>query len=318
MKGIFRYACFLLLFTFFFNGCAQQGDFPVLKGPYLGQEPPGMTPEIFAPGIVSTKNFDEALFCAYMDGDGLFLFTRSSSGTSGQIYYPIHIMGLEDGEWTQPYLATFHDKPCDKNLSIIPDDKTLYFSSRRSMDGSGESSRGFNIWVVKRTVEGFSNPKMLDPPVNSDDYDIFPSVTEDGTLYFFSERDGGLGHADIYRSKLVNGRYPDVENIGEPVNTENSEIDPFIAPDESYLIYCSKTLDGYGGHDLYITFRKKDGSWTEPINMGLGINSSGYDWIPYVTSDGKYFFFTSNRAGDYNIYWVDANVIEDLKPKELK
>ena len=73
---------------------------PVLKGPYLGQKQPGMTPEVFAPGIISTKNYDEALFCTYMDGDSLFLFTRSSPGASGQIYYPIYIMGLKDGEWT--------------------------------------------------------------------------------------------------------------------------------------------------------------------------------------------------------------------------
>ncbi len=297
---------------------SQQDDFPVLRGPYLGQKPPGMMPKVFAPGIISTKNYNEALFCAYMDGDSLFLFTRSSPGSSGQIYYPIHIMELKDGEWTRPYRASFHNEPCDQNLSIIPDGKTLYFGSRRSKDGTGESPKGFNIWVVRRTAYGFSNPRMLDPPVNSDDYDIFPSTSKDGTLYFFSERSGGYGHADIYRSRLVDGKYADVENIGPPVNTENSEIDPFIAADESYLIYCSKTLDGYGGHDLYITFRKQDGSWREPVNMGPEINSSAYDWIPYVTSDGRYFFFTSDRSGDYDIYWVDARIIEELRRKQLK
>lgn len=318
LKSLF----FLMIFVMSLSGMTAAQDksegFPVLKGSYLGLKPPGKTPEVFAPGIISTKNYNEALFCTYMDDDSLFLFTRSSPSTSGQIYYPIYIMGLKDGEWTQPYLATFHNKPCDKNLSIIPDDKTLYFGSRRSMDGSGESSKGFNIWVVKRTVEGFSNPKMLEPPVNSDDYDIFPSVTKDGTIYFFSEREGGFGKADLYRSKFVDGKYSDVENLGIPINTENSEIDPFIAPDESYLIYCSKTLGGYGGYDLYITFRKQNGSWTKPINMGEHINSSSYDWIPFVTSDGKYFFFVSNRTGDYDIYWVDAKIIENLKPKELK
>ena len=308
----------LASFFFVFPGQTKQDDFPVLKGPYLGQTPPGMTPEVFAPGIISTKNHHEALFCAYMDGDSLFLFTRSSPGSSGQIYYPIHISELKDGRWTEPYLASFHNKSCDQSLSIIPDGKTLYFGSRRSKDGKGESPKGFNIWAVKRTADGFSNPRMLDPPVNSDDYDIFPSASKEGTLYFFSERSGGFGHADIYRSRLVEGKYVDVENIGPPVNTENSEIDPFIAADESYLIYCSQTLSGFGGHDLYITFRKQDGFWTEPVNMGPEINSSAFDWVPYVTTDGKYFFFTSDRSGDYDIYWVDSGIIEELKTKELK
>jgi len=293
-------------------------EFPVLEGPYLGQNPPGLTPEVFAPGIISRKNYNEASFCAYMDGDSLFLFTRSSPGTSGQIYYPIQIMTVKDGAWTQPYLATFHNQPCDRSLSIIPDGKTLYFGSQRSINGRGKSSKGFNIWVVRRTAYGFSNPRMLDPPVNSADYDIYPSASKDGTLYFFSERSGGFGGADIYRSRLVDGKYTSVENIGPPVNTENVEIDPFIAADESYLIYCSKTLGGYGGHDLYIVFRKRDGSWSEPVNMGPEINSSAYDWIPYVTSDGKYFFFTSNRSGDYDIFWIDARIIENLRPKHLK
>ncbi len=311
---------FLLIFFILsiFHNLSAKEDWPVLKGPYLGQKPPGMIPEIFAPGIISTKNNNEALFCMYMDGNRLFLFTRSSPGAPGQIYYPIYMTELKDGKWTKPYLTTFHSKPCDVNLSLIPDGKILYFGSRRSLDGRGESSKGFNIWIVKKTTEGFSNPKMLDSPVNSKYYDIYPSVTKEGTIYFFSEREGGLGKADIYRSKFIDEKYSSVENLGKPINTENSEIDPFIAPDESYLIYCSRTLGGYGGHDLYITFRNQNGSWTEPVNMGPEINSSSYDWIPYVTSDGKYFFFTSNRAGDYDIYWMSAKIIEKLKQKELR
>ncbi len=114
---------------------------------------------------------------------------------------------------------------------------------------------------------------------------------------------------------MINGKHTTVENLGAPVNTKYDELDPFIASDESYLIFCSKTLDGYGGFDLYITFQKSDGRWTEPVNMGEGINSSAYDWVPYVTADGKYFFFNSTRSGSWDIYWVDAKIIEVLRPK---
>jgi len=93
---------------------------------------------------------------------------------------------------------------------------------------------------------------------------------------------------------------------------------PGSITNKNLLSLCSKTLYGYGGFDLYITFQQSNGRWIEPINMGEGINSSAYDWVPYVTPDGKYFFFNSMRSGSWDIYWVDAKIIEDLKPKELK
>ena len=84
------------------------------------------------------------------------------------------------------------------------------------------------------------------------------------------------------------------------------------------LIVCLRKPDGYGEYDLYISFSKKNGSWTEPVNMGSEINSHAYEFRPYVTPDGKYFFFTSNRdkLGNGNVYWVDARVIEGYKPLE--
>ena len=99
------------------------------------------------------------------------------------------------------------------------------------------------------------------------------------------------------------------------------DIDPFVAPDESYLIVCQNLEDSIGTFDLYIYFRKPDGSWTESINMGEGINSSSFEARPYVTPDGQYLFFTSNRPDNESlgqIYWVDAKIIETLKPDELK
>ena len=98
----------------------------------------------------------------------------------------------------------------------------------------------------------------------------------------------------------------------------DGDADPFVAPDESYLILCQQKEEGFGRYDLYIHFQKEDGSWTEGINMGENINSSEYGFRPYVTPDGKYLFFTSNRSERGSIWWVDAAVIEDLKPADLK
>ena len=168
------------------------------------------------------------------------------------------------------------------------------------------------------TSTGWAEPIKLAPPVNSPDIDTYPSLTDDGTLYFFSDQEGGFGSHDIYRSPLIDGKHTTIENLGPVINTEHEELDPFIAPDESYLIFCSRTLEGFGGFDLYVTFQKGDGTWTKPVNMGEGINTSAYDWVPYVTPDGKYFFFNSTRSGSWDIYWVDARIIEELKPETLK
>jgi Tol biopolymer transport system component len=305
----------LILTLLLLTGCAEKDDFPELKGPYLGQKPPGMTPEIFAPGIISTGEHDHVY--TFLRGGKYCIFSHGSSSIENPIYHT-YFTEMNRGLWAKPVLTLFNKVKSDDTISLVPDENTILFSSAQSSKGPGKSDKGHNIWIVKLTNRGLSNPRMFTPPLNSDHNDIYPSTTKDGTIYFFSNRDDNFTNEDIYRAKLVNGKYTEVERLGSPVNTENDEIDPFIAPDESYLIYCSDTLDGFGGYDLYITFRAPDGSWTEPINMGEGINSSGFDWIPYITPDEKYFFFNSDRSGNADVYWIDAKIIEQFKPDDLK
>ena len=309
----------LLLTILFLIGCKTQtdkanSDFPVLKGPYLGQKSPGITPEIFAPGIVPTEN-NESLY-GFLNNGTLLLFDRTPADL--EEWTPdVYRMEMIDGKWTQPNVSPYHGKPWYHYYTGAPEGKYVYFAWKGSLEDRA-SSNDVNIWRVRKTSEGWAEPIKLAPPVNSPEMDTYPSITDDGTLYFFSHREGGFGSHDIYRSPSINGNFTTVENLGEIINTENEELDPFIAPDESYLIYCSRTLEGFGGFDLYITYQKSDGTWTKPVNMGEGINTSSYDWVPYVTQDGKYFFFNSTRSGNWDIYWVDAKIIEDLKPEELK
>ena len=118
---------------------------------------------------------------------------------------------------------------------------------------------------------------------------------------------------------MKNGRYDKIENLGPNVNTKYDEGDAFIAPDESYIIVCGMGRpDCIGSGDLYISFREEDGDWIKYKNMGKKINSHFSDYCPYVSPNGKYFFFTSRRTGDDDIYWVDAKVIEELRPAHLK
>jgi len=289
----------------------ESDDFPVLKGPYLGQKLPGSIPEVFAPKIISTEVSEG---CSYFSKDGkLYLFARAGSDAPG-----IFFMVQKDGVWSKPQLAPFSAGRHDWDFTLAPDGKTIFVASGRPHTKGGSPERDHSIWVSERTKSGWTEPKLLPFPVNAGQHDSYPSVTEDGTLYFFSRRSGGLGEGDIYKSKRINGKYTKVQNLGPPINSEFHEVDSFIAPDESYIIFCSDRPGGFGREDIYISFRRDDGSWTEPVNLGDKVNTPYDEYIPAVTPDSKYFFFTTNKTGNRDIYWVDAKIIMELKPEEMR
>ena len=190
----------------------------------------------------------------------------------------------------------------------------MIFAWTRNLDGSGPPNELY-LWGSTRTSDGWTRPVRFKAPVNTG-FETWPSLSRDKTLYFFSRRIGGFGKFDIYRSKLEEGEYKEVNNLGEIVNTEYIEEDPYIASDGSYLLFDSDRPGGYGGFDLYITWRKSDRSWTQPVNLGDRINSEYSECRAYVSPDGKYLFYTSNRAGTMDAYWVEFRAIEALKPEE--
>jgi len=166
-------------------------------------------------------------------------------------------------------------------------------------------------------------------------------MTNSGAIYFSSQREGS-GTNNIYRSEFVGGKYAKAVKLGEAINTEHREFDPYISPDESMLIFTSGRPEGLGSGDLYISFKDKDGNWMKAKNMGDKINTPGSEYCSMISPDGKYLFFTSagrdprripdkpltyedfkkyhnsSKNGLSDIYWVDAKIIEELKPEELK
>jgi Tol biopolymer transport system component len=326
----------LLLSILFTTGNLKaEDDFPVLKGPYLGQKPPGMTPEVFAPGIVSTGASE---FGSTFTPDGN-AFYYAISGVPQTIVF----MELQESGWTPPRIPPFSGKYSDWDLNLSPDGRKLYFTSNRPLSGKGPPIDNSNLWVVEKKGGGWSNPKNLGKPINTEGYENYPSVTKDGTLYFFHSKKKEDRNPDVYYSKLVDGKYSKPVRLSEAINSKYMEWDPFIASDESYLIFGSVDRPGgYGACDLYISYRKHDGdgTWTKAINMGDKINSKSHEFCPSVTPDEKYFFFMSKRRrtekeyfeppltyeqkmkmvnswgnGEGDIYWVDAQVIRDLRQK---
>ena len=340
MKQFARVAGFVVLLVVFITGCDAQKGFPVLKGPYLGQRLPGLTPEMFAPGIVSTGMFTRDIA---MTPDGTELYFCSVVGQ--YTYSAIIVTRLVGERWTSPEVAPFSADPSSKTIEpcISPDGKRFFFASNRRTAGKEPSDSDFDVWVMERTAEGWGEPYNLGSPVNTAEGEYFPSVTNDGTLYFTRSRRDGSN--DIYRSRFINGSYTEPQKLPDRVNCGRAQYNAFIAPDESYIIVpVFGREDSRGQTDYYIVFRNSDDTWSEPVNMGETINTkANEEYSPFVSRDGKYFFFMSpgrnsdafrpgeqmtytkllelhNRPGSGNpsVYWVDAKIIENLKPKGVR
>ncbi len=305
MRTIFLALAFLAVVTAGFSRALSSDS------AYLGQTPPGTIPQLFAPGIISLNNRFETYPTFSPDGKEMFISVVNSAWTAGKILHTREV----NGTWTSVDTAVFSTNNYINWESFIsPDGNRQFFTSNRP------PSSGTDIWMTDRAPGStWTSPVRLPGPVNSGSVDGSACVTNNGTLYFKSLRGGGTGGSILYRSKPVGGVYSEVESLGNIIPTVAGESEPFMAPDESYLIFISETrAGGHGGWDLWISFRKPDSSYTAPVNMGTGINTADDEYGPRVTTDRKYLFFTrENRGNTMDIYWVSSGIIDSLKSTAL-
>ena len=283
----------------------SESDISQLKGPYLGQKPPGTTPQLFAPGIISTEISEG---CSGWGKDMEYFIFQRWIDRKPQLY----IMYQKNGAWTSPLLLPQLEKYRAGDFTIAPDGKTMAFASNIFINEIGSEGEGGNIWTVEMTENGWTEPKHIGLRINTQYHESYPCLTANGNLYFFSRRPGGHGDSDLYMSEFVDGIYQAPINLGPKLNTEYHEWDTYTSPDERYMIYCSTKADSLGEDDLYITFKTSDGSWSDPVHMGNEINTNKSENRPYVSPDGKFLFYTSTISGNRDIYWVDTKIIENL------
>lgn len=289
---------------FIFWGLALSQEIP--DGPYLGQNPPGLKPVIFAPGIISLPDRNESHPTFSPDGNQFFFAVPNDNWRKVKIMY----MKNTNGHWTTPDTIYFEDLFHDPRGKykygepfFSPDGKKLFFQSTRP---PGSHPFLTDIWMTEQTKKGWGKPAHLGSPVNSPAPEWYPCLTQNGTLYFCSGRKKKY-IMDIYRSELINGQYMMVECLNDSINSDYSDYDAYIAPDESYMIFGSTRPGIHGEWKFYISFRKKDGTWTKAKYLNEIINSGGDGWCPKVTNDGKYFFFARTTSkGNTDIYWVDS------------
>lgn len=354
MKRNIIYLCVILVLCTILFFCNQNKEsksesssvFHNLKGPYLGQKPPGDTAEFFAPGILSaggrvshiifSPDGKEVIYSMSTPGSQYLVEPRGVFRRSYNMYSQ-----MKNDRWTEPE-AFLHDKDYQIGYRFFsPDGKKLFFNSNRGRtDPPDMSSSG--IWFIERRNGEWSEPVKVEFEENyQGGSGGFPSVAANGNLYFFTWAEGA-SHGHLRMSKCENGKYLNPVSLGKIVNSPGGA-HPYIAPDESYIIFDSYEMGGeeYGENDLFISYRDKKGNWTKPRNLGNKVNSEYIERRPFVSFDGKYLFFASNRvnselpnepvtlkkikklvtvpANSYqHIYWVDAKIIEELKPNHLK
>lgn len=246
------------------------------------------TPQIFAPGVISTGDYEtHATFSP--TGDTVYFIKTS---------YDLKVSAIcvsfkRGGKWTQPQVASFSGHYVDADPFVTRDGKTLYYMTNRPLKYGDPVKDDTDIWKVALGPKGWSDPVRLDAPINSEMDEYYPTIADNGDIYFGSTRKGGFGGSDIWRCRYENGKYLPAENLGEAINTPGNDYEAFIAPDESYLIYNS-TPNSLTRLDFYISYNK-NGVWTKAVKLPEPLNSDGIEWAPKVTRDKKWFYFGSTR-----------------------
>ena len=285
---------FILFLSYSSLWCQENNSNVNIDSLYFGQKHPGMTPKIFAPGIVSTDYFEFAITFSYDNTD--IFFTRRTTYDSGG--NSIMHSKYEDGILTIPRLASFSkENYVELAPYCSPDELKVYFHSEREHPKTGKKMiNDEKIWYSIKTDVGWSEAKFLSGNLNKGwVMGIAPSI--EGTLYLCGEVENKNG---VLRSVPINDEYNNVEQVLDGVH-------PYISPDESYIIF---DVIGQNWDETYlcISYRKENGEWSDKIKLPEIINGTKTECFGRMSPDGHFFFF--NRNGD--IYWISAEIIYNL------
>lgn len=269
---------------------------------------------LFMPGIVSTDSVEHSSPTFSVDGKVMLWSIMEMPAYKTTIRQIVYV----NGSWTEAHTPAFSDTTVSEvSPSFSPDGNQLYFSSARQLPSGKFPPRGNLLWTVNLHSGGWGDPQPIDTAITRGG-DYSPSVSSGGSIYFTH---GPFRSPDwnIYRGYLRNAKASDSSVVVPVINSSSYEDGPFIAPDESYLIFESDRTGGSGNSiDLYISFKSPDGAWSLPVNLGPKVNTAASERFARVSPDGKYLFFGSDRRivngkPNLDIYWIDAGVIEEVR-----
>jgi len=294
---------FGILWSVIVATCAfgQSEDFPILTGPYLGQEPPGIRPEIFGPGIISVdENFEHSAAVFSPDGKEVFWCTNVDWYTerkqSGMLR--LYFMKMVDEKWSAPRLAPFVENLNIDRPTFSPCGRWLFFEY--FADPSNPDN--VDIFVVERKGDAWSKPEPVSSLINTPGIERIHCFTADGSFYF--SRNPFTSREEIFVSKWADGKFSKPEKLGKDYNSDDYEVVILLAPDKSYMLI--ESLDArHTSQGLQICYKNADGSWSDRIKTPYQ-HCGGF---LSLSADGKYLFFLGEA-----ICWVSTSFIETLKP----
>ncbi|SEB20279.1 OmpA family protein [Pedobacter hartonius] len=263
-------------------------------------------PETYRPvnlgNAINTK--DREYFPALTADGSSLIFSRTVNGNED--FYVSH--RTADKQWSAavPMSDKINTAQNEGAQSISPDGMYLFFTGCNREDGLGSC----DLYVSHKNGKDWDKPFNLGPTVNSGSWESQPAVTPDGsTLYFVSNRPGGLGGYDIWKTTFNSeGEWGKPENLGPGINTPFDETTPFIHPDGKTLYFSSNGWPGLGGMDIFYSRLQENGKWGKPTNIGYPINTFSEETGLMVTPDGSQGMFSSvlkDGYGDMDIYSFD-------------
>ncbi len=275
-----------------------------------GAPPVGNRPEV-AITRVSVNSYDTDFAPAIARGGELLIFTSGREGASnGSGEERIWVAARSGNDWGTPLPAGDALDRAEHvgGAALTPDGNTMVFAAYEWRDGT--TSGRTDLFSAERINGSWGNISNLGPIVNSAEWDSQPALSADGrTLYFASDRPGGMGGTDIWITRKVDGAWSVPINLGAPVNTSLNDMTPSIAPDDKSLFFSSNGHGGAGGYDIFVaTGGDRSGmNWRTIENMGTPINSSADEHCFISLPNTKHGYFSSNRDGGFDLYKADPN-----------
>lgn len=296
----------LIFFILVISNSHCQDDFPQLEGLYFGQKIPGLTAEIFAPGIISINGRYEHGISFSPEFDEMY-FSASKKNEDPSIYFS----KVEDGKWTKPKKINFTKgkKVGEMQPFVSPYDNKIYFAAHDEFT-KPEHKETVKIWYVNRLKNSWSTAKELESPIN-DHLGFFPNQSKNGDLFYTN-----MSKRKMYYAVNKNGLYPEPKEL----KIENG-FHGFISPSQDYLVVNARSKEmAERKSDIYVFFKEKNGMWSKRINLGSAVNSNFSETSPRITPDGKYLFFNryNEEGGISNFYWVSTEIISKLKTAYFK
>lgn len=293
----------MLVSALFLDACntknqkSKESHTSITEASYFGQEPPGMIAEIFAPGVVSLEGRYEHGISFSPDFDEMYFSAEQEDGDPD-----IYFSKREGKKWTSIKVADFTKgkKAAEMHPFVGLNDKRIYFVAFDSIFSDEK------VWSVDRFEHGWGEAKPMDSPIN-DDFVFYPNTAKNGDLFYFN-----IAKRKMYNSPNVNGNYPEVQEMEIEFGVHG-----FISPSQDYMVVNSRNKEDAQrkDSDIYVYFKKEDGTWSKAINLGDSVNTTFPETCPSITPDGKYLFFGryNEEGGLSNFYWVSTAVIDTVR-----